>query len=68
MKLELLHLSPRKDKKTKAKNILFVHGICVGAWVWEDHFLPYFANEGYNSWALSLRGHGLSDGASYNFV
>ncbi len=29
---------------------------------WAEHFLPYFAQNGYYSHALSLRGHGFSDG------
>ena len=60
MKLELLHeapLSPAKPVK-----LLFIHGICTGAWVWEPHFLPFFAGLGYDSYALSLRGHGKSEG------
>ena len=42
--------------------LLFIHGICTGAWVWEPHFLPFFAKLGYDSYALSLRGHGKSEG------
>ncbi|XWX03707.1 alpha/beta fold hydrolase [Aggregatilineales bacterium SYSU G02658] len=40
--------------------LLFVHGIMHGAWCWEEHFLPYFAQQGYPSYAVSLRGHGSS--------
>lgn len=60
MKLELLHevaQSPAKPVK-----LLFIHGICTGAWIWEPNFLPYFAALGYDSYALSLRGHGASEG------
>lgn len=42
--------------------LVFVHGAFAGAWVWESHFLPYFARHGYASYALSLRGHGASAG------
>jgi pimeloyl-ACP methyl ester carboxylesterase len=41
--------------------ILFVHGAWHGAWCWEEYFLPYFAEKGYTSHALSLRGHGGSE-------
>ena len=34
----------------------------MGAWVWETHFLPFFAQQGYEVHALSLRGHGKSEG------
>lgn len=40
--------------------LLFVHGAWHGAWCWEPHFLPYFAANGFNAHALSLRGHGQS--------
>jgi pimeloyl-ACP methyl ester carboxylesterase len=43
--------------------ILFVHGSYCGAWVWQEHFIPYFAERGYASTALSFRGHGKSEGA-----
>jgi len=40
--------------------LLFVHGAFGGAWMWDEHFLPYFAQEGWEAHALSLRGHGQS--------
>ena len=60
MQLELLSAVPAS--RTRKMSILLVHGICLGAWVWEDNFLPYLADEGFPSYALSLRGHGESDG------
>lgn len=41
----------------KKTPLLFVHGILHGAWCWDEHFLPYFAEKGYVATALSLRGH-----------
>ncbi len=38
--------------------LLFVHGAWHGAWCWEERFLPFFAEAGYESHALELRGHG----------
>jgi pimeloyl-ACP methyl ester carboxylesterase len=40
--------------------LLFVHGAWHAAWCWEEHFLNYFADKGYQALALSLRGHGKS--------
>ena len=37
--------------------ILFVHGMCHGAWCWEPYFLPYFEQLGYHCSAINLRGH-----------
>lgn len=40
--------------------LLFVHGSFCGAWVWAEHFLPYFAKAGWQCAAVSLRAHGGS--------
>jgi len=42
--------------------LLFIHGAFSGAWCWDEHFLPWFAARGYDAHAMSLRGHGDSDG------
>lgn len=60
MKLELLHEKAKtSDKDTP---ILFVHGKWHGAWCWQEYFMPYFAQKGYEAYALSLRGHAGSEG------
>lgn len=60
MKLEVISERPRGE--AKATPLLFVHGACAGAWVWQPHFLSYFAHHGYAAHAVSLRGHGGSEG------
>jgi pimeloyl-ACP methyl ester carboxylesterase len=60
MHIELIRHNPVNE--VQSTPILFVHGAWHGAWCWEDHFLPYFADHGYDSYALSLRGHGNSEG------
>ena len=57
--LEILHEN-RKIQNPKGC-IVFVHGICHGAWCWEN-FIAFFSNQGYLCYAVSLRGHGNSDG------
>lgn len=42
--------------------LLFVHGAFSGAWVWAEHFLPWFAARGRAGTAFSFRGHGGSAG------
>lgn len=59
MKLEVVSSHPKQVKH--ATPLLFIHGAWHGAWCWEN-FLPYFAEHGYEAHALSLRGHGNSDG------
>ena len=58
--LEIIKRRPRG--KAHGPKLLFVHGISVGGWVWEEHFLPFFAEAGFESYAISLRGHGNSKG------
>jgi pimeloyl-ACP methyl ester carboxylesterase len=60
MHLELIHAAAKGQRKPV--KLLFIHGLCAGAWVWEINFLPFFAGLGYDSFALSLRGHGKSAG------
>jgi pimeloyl-ACP methyl ester carboxylesterase len=60
MKLEIISHEP-KEKRFKTP-LLFVHGTGHAAWCWEEHFLPYFAEKGFSSYAVSLRGHGKSEG------
>jgi pimeloyl-ACP methyl ester carboxylesterase len=39
------------------ETIVFVHGMCHGAWCWEEHFIPYFEKLGYHCIAFDLPGH-----------
>lgn len=58
--LEILSQIPAG--KAHPTPLLFVHGAFGGAWCWQEHFLPYFAAQGYAAHAVSLRGHGQSAG------
>ena len=40
--------------------LLFVHGAWHAAWCWDENFLSFFADKGYQALALSFRGHGDS--------
>jgi pimeloyl-ACP methyl ester carboxylesterase len=60
MRLEVITREPSADAHPTP--VLFVHGMWHAAWCWSEHFLPYFAQHGYKSHALSLRGHGASEG------
>jgi alpha-beta hydrolase superfamily lysophospholipase len=63
MKLEIISKKPKGV--SRAVPILFVHGAWHGAWCWEKNFMPYFAENGYTAYALSLRGHGNSDAPAH---
>ena len=60
MKLEIVSREPQVLKFEAP--LLFVHGSCHAAWCYEENFLPYFAEKGFSSYAVSLRGHGASEG------
>ncbi|HWR01436.1 MAG TPA: alpha/beta fold hydrolase [Chlorobaculum sp.] len=60
MRLEVITQKP--SSVTRSAPILFVHGMWHAAWCWEEHFMPFFSQKGFETFALSLRGHGGSDG------
>lgn len=55
-------------RSSRRPPLLFVHGGYCDAWCWEPKFLPWFAAKGWPAHALSLRGHGGSDGAETLFI
>jgi pimeloyl-ACP methyl ester carboxylesterase len=61
MQLEVITREPVNGSRSPT-SLLCVHGGYHGAWCWDEHFLPYFAAQGYEARALGLRGHGRSDG------
>lgn len=61
MNLEVISHQP--EGGARATPLLFVHGAYAGAWIWEPYFLPFFAGNDYEAHAVSLRGHGHSDGS-----
>lgn len=60
MKLEIISREP--EEKRFQTPLLFVHGTGHAAWCWDENFLPFFAAKGFSSHAVSLRGHGTSEG------
>ncbi|MGB7922338.1 MAG: alpha/beta fold hydrolase [Pyrinomonadaceae bacterium] len=60
MKLEVV--TRESQAEPERAPLLFVHGSCHASWCWEENFLDYFASRGHSSHALSLRGHGQSEG------
>jgi pimeloyl-ACP methyl ester carboxylesterase len=62
VKLEILHCKAAGSPPPDRPPLLFIHGSFCGAWVWAEHFLPHFARAGYDCEAVSLRGHGASEG------
>ncbi|PTY04146.1 hypothetical protein DB346_04975 [Verrucomicrobia bacterium LW23] len=61
MKLEVIRMLP--EKRADRPALLFVHGAWQSAWIWQHLWMPYFVSYGYPCYAISLRGHGQSEGA-----
>lgn len=64
-RLEIISRHPAKTPPagtTRMPPLLFVHGAFSGAWIWDAKFLPWFAERGWEAHAVSLRGHGNSEG------
>jgi len=59
MKLEIRSRIAKHKKHVHP--LVFIHGAAGGAWYFES-FMDYFAQKGFDCYALSLRGHGLSEG------
>jgi pimeloyl-ACP methyl ester carboxylesterase len=60
MKLNIVSRYP--DTTPKFPPLLFLHGSFTDARVWDEYFLKFYAKNGYAAHALSLRGHGNSEG------
>lgn len=62
MALELLYQPAASSAPAPVRPpLLFVHGSYHGAWCWRERWMPFFAAAGYDCYAVSLRGQGVSD-------
>ncbi len=61
MSLEVLERRAEGDR-TGRLPLLFVHGYWQAAWCWDEHLMPELARRGYDCFAVSLTGHGGSEG------
>lgn len=55
-------LIARSQHESLLPPFLLVHGAFVGAWCWQDTYLPWLSEHGVDAYAFSFRGHGGSDG------
>lgn len=60
LSLEVISRYPSQGKRRTP--LLFIHGAFTAAWVWSEHFLEWFAERGWPAHAISVRGHGGSEG------
>ncbi len=64
LKLEVLERRPATLSTTRPP-LLFVHGAYSAAWVWNEYWMPWLAEHGWHCLALSLEGHGKSEGSGW---
>lgn len=62
MSIQLEVISREPYEQRYEAPLLFVHGTGHAAWCWDEYFLPFFATKGFSAHAISLRGHGNSEG------
>jgi pimeloyl-ACP methyl ester carboxylesterase len=55
-------VSREPEQRDERPPLLFVHGAYHGAWCWDEYWLPELARRGWSAHAVSLRGHGESEG------
>ena len=60
--LAIVTLKPPAKVRKARPPLLFVHGGYCDAWCWQPYFMPWFAARGHTVTAVSLRGHGASEG------
>jgi pimeloyl-ACP methyl ester carboxylesterase len=53
-----------QSRASRKPPLLFIHGLAHGAWCFAEHWVGAAAAAGYPAYAMSLRGHGNSDGAA----
>ena len=55
-----MHHFPATDDSARPP-LLFVHGAWHGAWCWQDGFIDHLNQQGFDCYAIDLRGHGESE-------
>ncbi|KAL0034438.1 hypothetical protein WJX79_002369 [Trebouxia sp. C0005] len=59
--LEVLRLNANKAPRHAKPPLVMLHGSGHAAWCYQETFMPYFADRGYDTYAISFRSQGESD-------
>jgi pimeloyl-ACP methyl ester carboxylesterase len=54
--LDVYVISREAKKPIGMPPVVFVHGAFAGAWCWDEHFMPWFCDRGYDVHAVDLPG------------
>lgn len=66
VELELVSREPAARRPGRPP-LLFVHGLAGAAWIWDEAWLSRAASAGWSAHAVSLRGHGGSEGHEHRW-
>lgn len=61
LSLEVLQQQESTSGAGSKPPLIFVHGSYHAAWCWREKFMPYFSENGWDVYAISLRAQGNSD-------
>ncbi|KAL0053142.1 hypothetical protein WJX82_001508 [Trebouxia sp. C0006] len=59
--LEVLRLDGNKAPRHAKPPLVMLHGSGHAAWCYQETFMPYFADRGHDTYAISFRSQGKSD-------
>lgn len=64
-----LNLKDPIEKKDKSQYppLVFIHGSFHAAWCWAEHWLPFYSQQGFDCYALSLLGQVIYKSVYVNF-
>ena len=56
MQIEVLSGSPEGGGGKSKQPLVFIHGSGAGGWIFDEHWLEFFASQGFPALAVSLHG------------
>jgi pimeloyl-ACP methyl ester carboxylesterase len=56
------------NKSNKKPVLAFLHGSFHASWCWAEHYMPFFAERGYECVSLSLQGTGGTPGEYSSYI
>ena len=58
--LDIAISSKYAENNKNEYSLLFIHGSNAGGWVFEEYWMEYFSKNGYNSYAINMRGSNVT--------
>lgn len=58
--LDIVLSSKYAENNNNDYSLLFIHGSNAGGWVFEEYWMEYFSKNGYNSYAINMRGSNVT--------